>query len=247
MIDDAVIQPERNPDRQLPPAGIMVAHPDDLADVCRAAEIPAQKAGKLMMSRLHVGSGASAGICAVGPFIGAPYAVILLETLIARGVGQIIFFGWCGALSPEVKIGDVVIPTSAFCADGTSLHYQDSGEEISRPADELRRQLRKKCRKKELAVHEGPVWTTDAVFRETPDKISAFQKRQALCVDMETAALFAVGKFRQMSVAAIFAVSDELSTLKWQPGFRQERFLRVRKVICRIIADVIQTSMGNGS
>ncbi len=247
MIDDAVIQPERNPDRKLPPAGIMVAHPDDLADICRATEMPAQKAGKLMMSRLYAGTGVSAGICAVGPFIGAPYAVILLETLIARGVEQIVFFGWCGAISPDVKIGDIVIPTSAFCADGTSLHYQTSGEETSRPAADLCRQLGEKCRKKDLTVHEGPVWTTDAVFRETPDKISAFQKRQALCVDMETAALFAVGKFRQISVAAILAVSDELSTLKWHPGFRQEGFLRARKVICHIIADAICTPMGNGS
>jgi len=47
----------------------------------------------------------------VGPFVGAPYAAMLLETLIAWDVEKIIFFGWCGAISHDVKIGDIIIPT----------------------------------------------------------------------------------------------------------------------------------------
>ena len=58
-----------------------------------------------------------------GPFIGAPYAAMLLETLIAWGARRIIFLGWCGAVAEEVKIGDIILPTAALIDEGTSGHY----------------------------------------------------------------------------------------------------------------------------
>ena len=84
-------------------------------------------------------------------------------------------------------------------------------------------------------LHRGPVWTTDAPFRETPAKVSDYQRRGALAVEMECSALFTVAAFRAVSAAALLVVSDELSSLTWRPGFRDPRFTRGREAACDAI------------
>ena len=62
-------------------------------------------------------------ITLAGPAPGAPYAVMVLEKLIALGVQTVVALGWCGSLKPEVRIGDLIIPESAHSEEGTSGHY----------------------------------------------------------------------------------------------------------------------------
>ena len=42
---------------------------------------------------------------------------------------------------------------------------------------------------------------------------------------MELSALFTVAKFRGAKLAAVLAVSDELASLKWKPGFLKPAFI----------------------
>ncbi len=51
-------------------------------------------------------------------------------------------------------------------------------------------------------------------------------------------ALFAVGRFRQVPVAGLLVVSDELATLSWQPGYRSEGFRQAREQAARLVLDV---------
>jgi purine-nucleoside phosphorylase len=60
------------------------------------------------------------------------------------------------------------------------------------------------------AVIEGPTWTIDAIFRETMVEATAYRDEGILTVDMEAAALFAVGEVLGVDVASIFAISDHL-------------------------------------
>lgn len=62
-------------------------------------------------------------ICIAGPFMGAPYAVMIMETLIQWGVKKFIFTGWCGSISESLKIGSILIPESAIIDEGVSRHY----------------------------------------------------------------------------------------------------------------------------
>ena len=41
----------------------------------------------------------------------------------------------------------------------------------------------------------GKTWTTDAMYRETPDMIALRRNEGCITVEMETAAFFAVSKF----------------------------------------------------
>ncbi len=170
----------------------------------------------------------------VGPFVGAPYAAMLLETIIAWGVERIIFFGWCGAISHDVKIGDIIIPTSATIDEGTSKHYHQV-DDISRPSSYIQKNTKEALIKAGLCFHEGIVWSTDAIYRETCEKVKYYQQKDILAVEMELSALFTVAKFRNVQMGGILVVSDELSTLTWRPGFREQRFKESRMSVVKEI------------
>jgi purine-nucleoside phosphorylase len=72
-------------------------------------------------------------------------------------------------------------------------------------------------------VYQGPIWTTDALYRETPHKIRRWQEAGVHAVDMEMAALFAVAQYRGCEVGALLLVSDECYHAAWQPGFGSAR------------------------
>ncbi len=213
---------------------VMVANPPDLDCLHRLLKTGNSKSQRLLMSRLNYGyENISTGV--VGPFIGAPYAVILLESLIAWGVREVVFFGWCGAVSGNVRIGDVIIPDKSFIDDGTSKNYTAGPCSESFPCVSLQSRIKSALTKHKVKFHEGPVWSTDAIFRETKEKVAYFQKKNALAVEMEAAALFSVGSFRNIDVGCILLVSDELSSLKWKPGFKNPVFKQRRYQLCEII------------
>jgi len=55
--------------------------------------------------------------------IGAPAAVISLESLIVSGAEDVIILGFCGALNTKFKLLDAVSIKKAFSEEGTSRHY----------------------------------------------------------------------------------------------------------------------------
>ena len=176
-----------------------------------------------------------------GPFVGAPYAVMLLETLIAWGARKIIFLGWCGAVAEKVKIGDIVLPISAVIAEGTSAHYGQMDNGISRASSSLVAMLRQILDKNQIDFHAGAILTTDAVYRETRPLIESHQQNGTLAVEMELSALYSVAQFRRVALAGILVVSDELSSLDWRPGFKDERFVRGRRTAHRVVKELCRT------
>jgi hypothetical protein len=46
--------------------------------------------------------------------MGAPMAVMLLEQLIALGARRLLYLGFCGALVPSYRIGDLFLPLHAI-------------------------------------------------------------------------------------------------------------------------------------
>lgn len=179
-----------------------------------------------------------------GPAVGAPQAVMILEKLIALGARRILFLGWTGGLHPSLSPGDLILPDAAISEEGTSRHYSD--EICSKPSFSLLREIKGALKAEGLPFKQGPVWTTDAPYRETRDKVKAFQSQGVLGVDMEVSAFFTVSAFRGIEAAALLIVSDDLSKLTWRHGFRDPRFLEARRQITRFLFQfVAQTSTGS--
>jgi uridine phosphorylase len=220
---------------------VLVSTAADLNLLCRTLAADPHVSRRLFTSRLHVFSEPSRQTFSlVGPVVGAPYAVMLLETLIAWGAQRFIYIGWCGAIAPGVKAGDIVLPVAAAIDEGTSRHYSQEPSGYSHPATPAADEIRNAFLVAGQPFHEGPVWTTDAIFMETPGKVRHYQQEGALAVDMELSALFTVGRVRGVEVGGILVVSDELSTLTWRPGFKDEHFEKGRIAACEAVKQICQ-------
>lgn len=230
------------------PVVVMTAVADELAYISRkmgGAEIGSRT---MLMSRLYGSDQQEKGnypCSVVGPFIGAPYAVILLETLIAWGAETILFIGLCGSISPDIRIGDVIVPSSAVIDEGTTRHYSDDDtypatdpRRVVMPSEKPIETITKTLVNASVAFHQGPIWTTDALFRETRAKVAYHQQHGVLCVDMETSALFSVAEFYGVKAAAVHVVSDELFTGEWNPGFKNKKLKQVRRTVCDCVMDI---------
>ncbi|WDP88232.1 MAG: nucleoside phosphorylase [Desulfobacter sp.] len=186
------------------------------------------------------------GVAVAGPYIGAPYGVMLLESLAAKGAGDIIILGWCGALTPDLSPGDLLVPDRALVDEGTSRHYMNLETDLpcTGPDPSLSRELvRLLAAAGDIpgeALHTGPVWTTDAIYRETPEKVAWYADKGALAVEMECSALFAAAAYRGVRTAALLVVSDSLALENgdWDPGFRKKRFKAMRKTACRRAVEI---------
>lgn len=165
-----------------------------------------------------------------GPALGAPAAVLTLEKLIALGARQFIICGTCGSLNSRLKIGDILLPSGAESEEGTSSHYPLSTPPA--PAKGLLDILRTFLKAKDITWQKGRLWTTDAPYRETTDKVRGYQDLQVYGVDMEFSALLTVAAFRQVELAAIMVVSDQLDQNNcWQPGFKSPVFKQKMRTI----------------
>ena len=239
----AIIHPPRR--RRAEPIGnlvILAATRPDLSWLRRRLTFSDDQGEPLFLSRFYPGAPPTSAFGLAGPFMGAPLAAMLLETLAAWGARSFVFIGWCGALSPSLQSGDVVLPSGAFAEEGTTRAYGCESRRVPAISPDFQSALSTHLRQSGIDCREGLIWTTDAVFRETADKVRRYRDQGALAVEMELSALFTVGRLLDVDLGAVLVVSDELSTLKWRPGFKSERFQAARTAVCEAIAAYAERS-----
>ena len=240
--NDAIINPVKGKKAPaLGPLAVMVSSQGDVSALCNLMGLNGKPAAHLMMSQVRMPDDPAPRFSLTGPVVSAAYAVMLLETLVAWGAREILYFGWCGSLSPHVRIGDIVLPTGAIIDEGTSPGYDGKPLGTALPSEKLTASIRTALSTRDIACHEGLIWSTDAIYRETREKVEYFQARNAMGVEMELSALFTVGKFRNVRVGAVLVVSDELATFTWQPGFKDKRFRNSRAAVAEVISTLCQT------
>ena len=193
---------------------IIVSINSDILPLCKKLEIKTDKAKKFFHSKIYFGQINNLSFSITGPVIGSPYAVILLENLIVFGAKKFLFLGWCGSISDNLKIGDIVLPDSAISDEGTSPSYNDT-KKIFTPKMSNLNKLKQLMNKQSANFQTGNIWTTDALYRETKEKVTYYKTKGAIAVDMETSALFNVAEYRNVEIASILVVSDEIKENSW--------------------------------
>ena len=172
--------------------------------------------------------------------VGAPACVAGLEEIIALGAKKVILFGCCGILNQSVADGKIIVPSSAVRDEGTSYHYCLGSEEIS--AEDSSTNIAVQClRQHGIPYVVGKVWTTDAIFRETPDRIARRKEEGAKIVEMEQAGCIAVAKVRGFAYGALIYGGDDLTGEEWSNrGWRSRRGVRCDLVIlCKELVKII--------
>ena len=137
-----------------------------------------------------------------------------------------------GAFSDKVNVGDIIAPSRAFVEEGTSLHYYESIE-YAEPDKELTALIAARG-----GISSYPIVTTDAVYRQTFYKERLWREKGAVGVDMETSAMFSVGKYLGVRVAAILAASDKAPMSEHEPGWKWSMTHDMRKDISALAAGI---------
>jgi uridine phosphorylase len=234
---DVLIHPAREAGEEaVTPTVILTFTQPDYQALCRLIQAQDQPR-HIWGCACRPGAWEGAPLTLVAPALGAPYAAMVLEKLIALGARRVLVVGWCGSLSREVRIGDLILPNRAIPGDGTSPHYCPGPGGVP-PHPGLYNLLATSLQTAEVPWQAGPVWSTDAFYRETTGLVKSCQEQGALGIDLELAALFAVGRFRRIAVAGLLVVSDELFTLTWQPARGSQPFRLARKKAFHVVLEV---------
>ncbi len=160
------------------------------------------------------------GISACSTGIGCPSAAIAVEELARIGAETFIRVGTTGALQKEIKIGDIVIATSAVRADGTSRSYAPI--ELPAIADfNVTSALVDAAHRLRQKVHFGPVLTSDAFYGDL-DNLRLWSKYNVLSVEMESSTLFTLANVKKLKAGSILAVDGNplmgLGKGEFEPG-----------------------------
>jgi uridine phosphorylase len=130
--------------------------------------------------------------------MGGPSAAIVLHELIALGARSAIRVGTCGALAPGIELGELVIARQAICADGTSRAL-GAGERADADAA-----LTESLVRAAPSAHVGAVVSVDLFYEADPGAA----RDDAIAIEMEAAAMFALGARAGVPVGCALAVSD---------------------------------------
>lgn len=153
--------------------------------------------------RSLIGTYKGINILAISTGIGGASTAIAIEELKNIGVEAMIRIGSCGTVQPEIKVGDIIIVSGAVRDDGASQTYVNL-KYPAVPDTLLLNYCIKTASENNYPYHIGLCRSHDSFYIDNEDEINKYwAKCGVLGSDMETAALFTVGRLRGIKTASI--------------------------------------------
>jgi uridine phosphorylase len=175
----------------------------------------------------------------VGRFwIGAPATVMTLEEAIACGANTIFEVGISGGLQTFLKPADLIVVTEAIRDEGTSNHYLPPKVKVE-SSKHLRAKLVGHLKQAGIRHFIGPVCSTDGVYRETRGKLRKFRNNGVLAINMETSAVFALAKYRDVEAVSAQVISDLLTENGWHQAFHDRAVKQNTVTLLRAALDTL--------
>lgn len=141
-------------------------------------------------------------------------ATLVLEINWRTGADKFILFGSAGSLDRELTTGKYVIPTQAYRDEGMSYHYAPPADYISVKNADIVAEIFSELG---LPYIKGKVWTTDAIYRETRNLVSARKAEGCLAVEMELAGVQAVCDFHGIELYDFLVTGDVVDQPDYTP------------------------------
>lgn len=160
--------------------------------------------------------------------LGGAASVNLMEELMYVGIKEFVGVGSCGAIVP-VNFDEFLVPTKAIRDEGSSYHYLPPSRYVE-TSPKLSKKLTQVLQTHSEKYKEAIVWTTDAIYRETPKRIEARIADGAIAVEMEVASLSAVAKAKGIEYASLLYYSDYNNGAFWNTRIYDKYFLREKIV-----------------
>lgn len=171
--------------------------------------------------------------------VGCPACAGNLDLFNAMGITKVMFCGG-GVLDKNIEVGQILVVDGAVRDEGFSYHYIAPSRYIytnPKTTEKIIQYLNNNS----ISYTRGLTWTTDAIFRETADKIARRKEEGAKIVEMEQAGCIAVSQFRGFEYGALVYGGDDVSQDEWSDrGWRSREGIRYDLVqLCKKLVEVL--------
>ena len=169
--------------------------------------------------------------------VGCPACAGNLDAFSGMGVRKVMFCGGGGVLDKDIEVGQLLVVDGAIRDEGFSYHYIEPSRYIyTNPA--TNEKIVRYLDEHSIPYLRGLTWTTDALFRETADRIALRKQEGAKIVEMEQAGCIAVAQFRGFDYGALIYGGDDVSQEEWSArdwrsrnGIRSDLVMLCKKLV----------------
>lgn len=172
--------------------------------------------------------------------VGCPSCAGNLDLFNAMGVEKVMFCGGGGVLDKNIQVGQLLVVEGAIRDEGFSYHYFEPSKYIYTD-EKVTEKIVQYLSANSISYLKGITWTTDAIFRETADRIARRKEEGAKIVEMEQAGCIAVSRYRGFDYGALIYGGDDVSQEEWSNrGWRSREGIRYDLVmLCKELVNVI--------
>lgn len=172
--------------------------------------------------------------------VGCPACGGDLDLFNAMGITKVMFCGGGGVLDKTIEVGQILVVDGAIRDEGFSYHYIEPSRYIyANP--EVNGKIIQFFEDNDISYIRGLTWTTDAIFRETNERIAKRKEEGAKIVEMEQAGCIAVAQFRKFDYGALIYAGDDVSQDEWNNrSWRSRKGIRYDLVmLCKKLVEII--------
>lgn len=172
--------------------------------------------------------------------VGCPACAGNLDLFNAMGITKVMFCGGGGVLDKDIEVGQLLVVDGAIRDEGFSYHYIEPSRYIYTDPD-VTQKIVTYMKENSISYIRGLTWTTDALFRETRERIARRKEEGAKIVEMEQAGCIAVSQFRGFAYGALIYGGDDVSQEEWSNrGWRSRQGIRYDLVmLCKKLVEII--------
>lgn len=172
--------------------------------------------------------------------VGCPACGGNLDRFHAMGITKVMFCGGGGVLDRNIEVGQVMVVDGAIRDEGFSYQYI-APSRVIRTNSEVTDKIIRYLEENHIPHFRGLTWTTDAIFRETADRIAQRKEEGAKIVEMEQAGCISVAQFRGFAYGALIYGGDDVSGEEWSDrGWHSRQGIRYDLVmLCKELVGII--------
>ena len=148
-----------------------------------------------------------------GTGMGMPSVALYVNELVKEyGVKNLIRVGTCGAIQKELKVGEVILVTSASGDSSANSIYFDGPGYAATSSFSLLLEAFNAAKKLNIPTVQGSIFSTDTFYDSSENRWNKWAENGILAVEMETQILFTLAARFGARALSILTVSDNIVT-----------------------------------
>ena len=142
--------------------------------------------------------------------MGCPSASIVTEELIQLGAKNLLRVGTCGGYDPSLRLGDLIVATSATPQDGTVSSITQGVPYAPAAHFDIVHAAYHAAENAGRRTSVGPIVSSDLFYDPTEKPAELWGNLGVLAVEMEAAAIFTLAAMRGVRAGCLLTVSDTI-------------------------------------